>query len=575
MRWTRTLIPTLKEAPAEAEARSHVLMLRAGLIRKLGSGAYSYLPLGWRVLNKIAAIVREEMDRTGALEVLMPALWPIEVLAESGRLAVFGEDVLRITDRHGRECVLGPTHEEIVTGLVRDNLKSYRQLPVNIYQIQTKFRDEVRPRFGALRTREFLMKDAYSFHTGQASLERTYEEMYGAYCRIFDRCGLDYVVIEAESGAMGGTRSQEFMVPSGLGDDLYVQCPGCGYAANVDRAEIALPHGGAAPAAPPAGSPALREVLTPAATTIEKVSSFLGVTPDRLIKTLLYLADGAPVAALVRGDHELNESKLARVLGAPGVTLADAATIESATRAPVGFAGPVQLEGVPIVADPAVMQVTDGVTGANRKDAHLMGVVPGRDFQPGRVADPCGRCGKPFRLSHGIEVGHLFQLGTKYSQALRATFLDARGEQRPYLMGCYGIGINRIAAARIESSSDEDGIIWSPDIAPYEVLVLPLDMSEERLVAAAEAAYAALRADGLDALLDDRDERPGVKFNDADLIGFPLRVVVGKGYLKTGKLELQVRRDGSRAEVQPAELPARVREALGRLRKAVPGAGRA
>ncbi len=569
MRWSRSLIPTLKETPAEAENKSHVLMLRAGMIRKLGSGTYSYLPLGQRTLNKITAIVREEMDAAGALEVLMPALWPAEIMARSGRLEVFGDDLIRFTDRHGRQGVLAPTHEEVITALVRDNVASYRQLPLNLYQIQTKFRDEVRPRFGVLRTREFIMKDAYSFHADQESLEETYRDMHDAYCRIFERCGLDYVVVEAESGAMGGARSEEFMVSSSVGDDLYLECAACGYAANAERAEVGAPPS----AAERKADPQLREVPTPGASTVAQVGGMLGVAPEQIIKTLIYRADGRPVAALVRGDHELNEAKLARALGAKSVEAADAETVESATGAPVGFAGPVGLEGIEMVADPAVLRIENGVTGANRAEAHLVGVVPGRDFQPGRIedihtasdGDPCPRCGEAMKLSHGIEVGHVFQLGTKYSKLLNATFLDASGRERPYVMGCYGIGVNRIAAAAVEQLADERGIVWPPAIAPYEVVVVPLDMSDEKIVAAAEEAYEALRQVGADVILDDRRDRPGVKFKDADLIGFPLRVVVGKGYLKSGELELQVRRDGSQSDVPPGELGGRVRAMLEQL----------
>lgn len=573
MRWTCTLIPTMKETPVEAEAKSHVLLLRAGMIRKLGSGTYSYLPLGQRVLNKIVAIVRREMDRSGALEILMPALWPVEIMAESGRLEVFGEDLFRFKDRHGREGVLAPTHEEVVTALVRDNVSSYRQLPLNLYQIQTKFRDEVRPRFGPLRTREFIMKDAYSFHLEQVSLEQTYQEMFRAYCRVFKQCGLDYVVVEAESGAMGGALSQEFMVPSAIGDDLYVECAACGYAANVERADVAPP--------PPAclkGDCELKVVATPGATTIEQVSRLLNVRPEQMIKTLIYRADGRPVAALVRGDHELNEGKLARALSTPGVEPADAQTIESVTGAPVGFAGPVGLKGVEIIADHAVMHVEDAVTGANQADAHLVGVVPGRDFGADRIedirtaadGDPCPRCRRVMKLSHGLEVGHLFQLGTKYSEAVGATCLDAEGRARPYVMGCYGIGVNRIAAAVVERFADENGIVWPPAIAPYEVVVIPLDMSEQKVVAAAESAYGMLLRAGVDAILDDRSERPGVKFHDADLIGFPLRVVVGKGFLNTGQLELQVRRDGRKAFLRPEELAQRTQELLAQLHASAP-----
>jgi len=554
MRWTRTLIPTLKESPAEAEAKSHVLMLRAGMIRRLGSGTYSYLPLGLRTLNKIVHIVRQEMDRAGALEILMPALWPIELFQQSGRLEVFAEDLMKLTDRHGRLHALAPTHEEVVTALVRDNVASYRQLPVNLYQIQTKFRDEPRPRFGILRTREFIMKDAYSFDMDEEGLEESYRRMYDAYCRIFDRCGLPYVVVEAESGAMGGSGSHEFMVPCETGTADYVQCPRCGYAANVERAEVAP-----VPRRQTEAEPELKEVATPGRTTIEQVSEFLGVSAGRMIKTLIYLADGEPVAALVRGDHEINEKKLAALLGAASVELADAATIQRVTGAPVGFAGPVGLKGLKIVSDYAVCALADGVTGANKEDAHLVGVVPGRDYQPDveadiRVAthgDACARCGAPLNIYSAVEVGHIFKLGTKYSEAIGAKFLDARGKERSYVMGCYGIGINRIMAAAVESSADGKGIAWSPEIAPYQALVLPLDLSNEKVKQASEEAYKALRDGGLDTLLDDRSESPGVKFNDADLIGFPVRVVIGKGYLRTGEYEVQVRRNGRSFAVAP------------------------
>jgi prolyl-tRNA synthetase len=566
MRWSSTLIPTRKEDPGGATARSHQLMLRAGLIRQVGSGAYAYLPLGTRVLNKVVAIVREEMDRCGAIELHMPALWPRELLQESGRVEVFGEDLFSLSDRHGRPHVLAPTHEEVVTAIVRDDVTSYRQLPVILYQIQTKFRDEPRPRFGVLRTREFLMKDAYSFSADAADLDECYMRVYEAYERIFRRCGLRCVVVEAESGAMGGESSHEFMVPSPIGSDSFVRCTGCGYAANVERA----PAPTTPPAEAPEQEPVLREVETPGMTTIEQVSRFLDVTPDRLIKTLVYVADGRPVCVLVRGDHEVNETKLARMLAADSLSLADAETIEKLTGAPVGFAGPVGLRGCTVLVDHAAAGVRDGVTGANKADAHLTGVVPGRDFEVGETVDVryatpedrCWRCGAALEFAQGIEVGHTFKLGTKYSKALNAYYLDAAGARQPYVMGCYGIGINRIPAALIESSADDDGIVWCPNIAPYEVLVLPLDMSDEKIVACAEEVYATLQAEALDVLLDDRDERPGPKFKDADLIGVPLRVVIGKGYLRAGTLELQRRLDHSRTEVPPAQLVSAVREAL-------------
>jgi len=569
MRWSQTLIPTLKESPADAVANSHKLMLRAGMIRPVGSGSYTYLPMGWRSLNKVIHIVREEMDAAGAIEMLMPSLWPLDLLEASGRIDAFGDDLIRFTDRHGRPHVMAPTHEEVVTGIVRDEVKSYRQLPINLYQIQTKFRDETRPRYGVLRTREFIMKDAYSFSMDEAGLNDCYEQMYEAYCRIFDRCGLNYVVIEAESGAMGGSASHEFMVPGAIGSDAFVECEGCGYAANVERAKVAP----APKPETPGAEPELMDVETPGRTTIEQVSEFLGCRLEQMIKTLIYVADGEPVAVLVRGDHDVNEMKLQRVLDAESLALADRETIRKVTGAPVGFAGPVGLAGVRICADHAVLAITDGVTGANKADAHVVGVLPGRDFEPDEVADirnivpgdACWRCGKPINMKQGIEVGHVFKLGSKYSKALGAKFLDRDGSEKPYVMGCYGIGVNRIVAALIESTADDAGIVWCPTIAPYEVLVLPLDMSEEAVTMAAEDAYARLREAGADVLLDDRDERPGVKFKDADLVGFPLRIVIGKGFLRTGQLELQRRKDKMRADVPPEDIAEAVRNGLAEL----------
>lgn len=569
MRWSATLIPTLKEDPVGAVAPSHRLMVRAGLIRRVGSGSYAYLPLGMRALAKAAAIVREEMERAGAVEVLMPILWPEELMQPTGRLEAFDEDLLRFTDRHGRPHVLAPTHEEVVTALVRDGVKSYRQLPITLYQVQTKLRDEARPRFGILRTREFMMKDAYSFSMDEAGLEDCYQKMREAYGRIFERCGLDYVVAEAESGAMGGEESHEFMVPASTGTGWFVQCAACGYAANVEKAAVPAP-----PEPEPLDyEPELREVETPGRTTIEQVSEFLGAPPDRMMKTIIYVADGEPVAALVRGDHEVNEAKLRQELNARTLEQAGPELIENLTGAPVGFAGPVGLDGVEFVVDQAAARVQDAVTGANRADAHLVGVVPGRDFAAGRVADirlvtahdRCPRCGEPIAVHQGIEVGHIFKLGTKYSSALGATFMDPGGVNRPYVMGCYGIGINRIVAAAVETSADEKGIVWPPSLAPYEVTVLPLDMSQEEVTEAAESAYATLREAGLDVLLDDRDERPGVKFKDADLVGIPVRVVVGKGFLSSGAFELQLRRDDSRREVAAGALVGAVRECLAEL----------
>jgi len=584
VRWSETFIPTLRNDPVEAAAASHRLMLRAGMIRQVGAGSYAYLPLGLRALNKVVGIVRQEMDRAGALEVLLPALWPAELLEKTGRLEAFGQDLISFLDRHGRPHVLAPTHEELATSIVRDDVRSYRQLPLLFYQVQTKFRDEPRPRSGVLRTREFIMKDAYSFSADDAGLDECYARMCGAYRSIFERCGLTFVAVEAGPGAMGGEVSHEFMVPAQAGEDAFVQCSapgagyatqegaagtGCGYAANVEHAAIQPP-----PEPPPLGYvPQLREVHTPGQTTIQHVSRFLNVRPEQMIKTIIYVTEGRPVAALVRGDHDVNEAKLRRELGTTSLALADPATIERVSGAPVGFSGPVGLKEVEVLVDHAAMRVQDGVVGANKADAHLTGVVPGRDFPLARVADircvtshdRCCRCGGPICFLNGIEVGHVFKLGTRYSDALGATYLDSDGKRKPFVMGSYGIGVNRILAALVESVADAQGIAWPPSIAPYEALVMPLDMSQKAVVAAAETAHDALENAGLEALLDDRDERPGVKFHDAELIGLPVRIVVGRGYLTSGNLELQVRQDGSRKEVPAAHVVEAVREVLASL----------
>ncbi len=543
MRWSRTFIPTMKETPADADITSHRLMLRAGLIRKVTAGAYTYLPLGLRALAKAENIVREEMDRAGAVEILMPALQPEDLWAETGRIETFGPDLVRYIDRHERTLIFGPTHEEVVTDLVRHHISSYKQLPVTFYQIQTKFRDEVRPRFGVLRSKEFLMKDAYSFNPGEESLEKSYRDMHEAYRRICERAGLPYVVVAAESGAIGGDVSEEFMVPCEAGEDSIATCD-CGYSANVERAE-------AAAETPEKASPPgrLEVVETPGCTTIQAVSGFLKVEPRRLIKTLIYSADGAPVAALVRGDHELNETKLLRVTGAGEIQLADAATIERVTGAPVGFAGPVGLD-IPIYVDHAVAALAWGATGANKADAHMVNVVPGRDFALTESADlhtvtegdRCPKCKETFRIGRGIEMGHIFKLGRKYSETMGATFLDENGKSKVLTMGCYGIGINRIVAAMIETSFDEKGIIWKMGIAPFHVEIVALDMRNADVRAASEILERSLEAAGIEVLYDDRDATAGVKFNDADLIGLPLRVTIGARSLKKGTVELK-RRD--------------------------------
>ena len=556
MRWSRTLIPTQKESPADAVAPSHVLLLRAGFIRQLGSGAYTYLPLGLRVLGKAIRIIREEMDAAGAVELLMPALTPIELWEESGRAETMRDVLMQLTLGGERRVALGPTHEEVVTDLARDLLKSYKQLPITLYQVQTKFRDEPRPRFGILRTREFLMKDAYSFDADLGQLNGSYEAMYEAYCRIFDRCGLDYVAVEAESGPIGGDASHEFMVPSATGEDTVIRCPSCDYAANRERAEVGTI---AKPEAPDPAAPPSEAVSTPGRRTIEEVCDFLKVREDQTAKLLVYLADGRPVAALIRGDHEANEAKVRRAFNASTLAPADAEAIRRATGAPIGFLGPIGIS-IPLAVDQAVAALGSVVVGGNEVDVHRKGVVPGRDFPLDRVldlrdavpGDPCPRCGSSMEVAQGIEVGHVFKLGTKYSKAMGATILDEHGQAIPILMGCYGIGVNRILAAAVESGHDDDGILWPIALAPYEVLIAPLQVQNEAVMAAATALEATLEAAGIDVLLDDRDQRPGVKFKDGDLIGVPLRVVFGERGLKAGTVEVKWRTDAKAREITAA-----------------------
>lgn len=557
MRYTKYFIPTYREIPAEAEVISHQLMLRAGLIRKLTAGIYTYLPAGLRSIRKVENIIREEMNRAGAIELLMPAVQPAELWQDSGRWNVYGKELLRFRDRHNRDACLAPTHEEVITDLVRKEIRSYKQLPVNFYQIQTKFRDEIRPRFGLMRAREFIMKDAYSFDVDEEGANRSYEVMYETYSRIFSRCGLKFRAVEADSGAIGGSYSHEFMVLAETGEDQLVSCTKCDYAANLEKAEVKAPkpppsHG----SSPQTDEKPLQEVQTPDIKTIEQVSDFLSIDSETLIKTLIYVADGQPVAALVRGDHEINETKLKNHLGASIVELAPPEIIEEVTGAPIGFAGPVGLK-VKIIADYAIEDTRNWVTGANKADTHLINVKLGRDFQVDSFADlrvitpqdPCPRCGAPLHFSRGIEVGHVFKLGTKYSKAMNASFLDKKGEERLIVMGCYGIGVGRTVAAAIEQNHDEHGIIFPIPIAPFEVLVLALQMHEPQVREAAERLYSDLRRKGVDVLLDDRDERPGVKFNDADLIGIPVRITVGQKGLKSGQVELKLRSEKTSRQV--------------------------
>ena len=546
MRYTQLLMPTLREEPAEAEVVSHKLMLRAGMIRKLAAGIYTFLPLGVRVMQKVERIIREEMNKAGALEVLMPCILPAELWKESGRWDQYGRELLRIKDRHERDYCFGPTHEEVITDLARREIRSYRQLPLNLYQIQTKFRDEVRPRFGVMRAREFIMKDAYSFDADEEGAERSYWRMYEAYTRIFQRCGLKFRAVEADTGLIGGSFSHEFMVLADTGEDVIVSCSQCDYAANLERAEV-----GKAVEEVDERMKDLQKVRTPERKSVEEVVEFLGVPPQRLVKTLIFETEKGVIAALVRGDHEINEAKLRRHMGVAQLQMAADEVIADVTHAPKGFAGPVGLE-VKLVADYAVEGMKNFITGANEPDAHLINVNLGRDFQVDEFADirlakdgdPCPRCPGRLQVSKGIEVGHIFKLGTKYSKAMGATYLDPKGREKPLVMGCYGIGVGRTVAAAIEQNHDEDGIIFPMSIAPFHVLILPVNNKDVRIMKVAEDLYLVLQQRGVEVLLDDRDERAGVKFKDADLIGIPLRLTVGEKNVGVGKVEIRIRRSG-------------------------------
>ncbi|RMF95015.1 MAG: proline--tRNA ligase [Gammaproteobacteria bacterium] len=554
MRLSRLPLNTLKEVPADAEVVSHQLMLRAGLIRKLAAGLFTWMPLGLKVLRKVEAIVREEMDRAGAFELLMPAVQPAELWRESGRWDVYGDLLLRIRDRHDREFCFGPTHEEVITDIARRELKSYRQLPVSYYQIQTKFRDEIRPRFGVMRAREFLMKDAYSFHLDQASLEATYQRMAEAYARIFTRLGLRFRAVEADSGEIGGARSQEFHVLAESGEDAIAWCEHDDFAANVELAP-ALPP----PGPRPAPTAELTRVATPGARSIDEVSELLGVPPSRCLKTLLVQAsDGGCVALVLRGDHELNPLKAERLpqVAAP-LALATAEQVQAATGCEPGFLGPVGLQ-LPLIADHAAAAGADFVCGANEVDAHYTGFNWGRDAPEPETADlrnivagdPSPLGGGPVSIARGIEVGHIFQLGDKYSRALQATVLDRDGREVPMIMGCYGIGVSRIVAAAIEQNHDEQGIIWPEPMCPLEVMLVVLNPKKsESVTAAAERLYEDLSRAGIEVLMDDRDARPGVKFADADLVGLPHRLTLGQRGLDAGVVEYRERRSGAEEQV--------------------------
>ncbi|MBN2397818.1 MAG: proline--tRNA ligase [Deltaproteobacteria bacterium] len=556
MRYSEMFLPTTKETPSDAEIVSHQLMLRAGMIRKLAGGIYSYLPLGYRVIRKVESIVREEMTRAGAQEVFLPAVQPAELWMESGRWNMYGKELLRLKDRHNRDYCIGPTHEEVITALVRDEIQTYRQLPRNLYQIQTKFRDEIRPRFGVMRSREFGMKDAYSFDATDKGAEESYRKMFDAYNRIFERCGLHFRPVEADSGNIGGSFSHEFMVTADSGEDAMVHCTSCAYAANLEKAECSRPEqeeGTDAEYLP------LEEVHTPDARTIEEVCAFLGVEPHDVVKTMLFVCDAGPVAVLVRGDEEINEIKLKNYLGCDSLELATDDIIMEITGSPRGFAGPIGIT-CRIIADYSLLGMKNFVVGGNREDYHIKNCNRPRDFQITEYADlriiregdPCPRCGGEIRIARGIEVGHVFKLGVKYSEAMHATFLDSDGKEKHMIMGCYGIGIGRTVAACIEQSHDENGIIWPLSIAPFHVIITPVNINDEQTSRVAEELYGHLVADGVEVLLDDRDERAGVKFKDADLIGMPLRITVGPKGLAGGAVEIKFRKSG-KVETIPIE----------------------
>jgi prolyl-tRNA synthetase len=566
MLWSKILIPTLKEDPADAEVISHKLLVRAGFIRQVSRGVYDYFPLALRVIRKIEQIVREEMNRAGAQELLMPITAPAELWQESGRWEMYGKELLRFKDRNERDFCLGPTHEEIVTDLVRRSVRSYRELPFNLYQIQTKFRDEPRPRFGLMRGREFIMKDAYSFHTDVEDCRREYDNMYQTYKRIFSRCGLRFRPVEADTGTIGGSQSHEFQVLAESGEDAIVSCNSCDYAANVEKAEVKATR--------PTGrdiaeeSPKLEKVSTPGKKSVAEVAEYLKLPSENFIKTLVYRTDsGEFVAVLARGDHEVNELKLKTVLGCREIALADEASVATAIGVAPGFLGPIGLK-LRVLADLSVHGMRAAVTGANEPNAHFINVDQERDFTPtvfadlrlAAAGDPCPRCEHGRLEAHrGIEVGQVFYLGTKYSVAMGATYLDAEGRERPIEMGCYGIGVSRLVAAAIEQNHDANGIIWPFSVAPFQVLLLPINYKDQSIREATDNLYGELQKHGVEVLLDDRDERPGVKFKDADLVGIPLRVTIGAKGLEKGCLELRLRRDGKTEEVPVADGATKIR----------------
>ncbi|RKO60920.1 proline--tRNA ligase [Caldibacillus debilis] len=570
MRQSASFIPTLRETPQDAEIKSHQLLLRAGYIRQLASGIYTFLPLGIRVLQKIEKIVREEMDRIGAVELLMPALNPAELWQESGRWETYGPDLMRLKDRHERDFLLGPTHEEVITKLVRDEVKSYKKLPLILYQIQTKFRDEKRPRFGLLRGREFVMKDAYSFHADRESLDEVYDKMYEAYTRIFTRLGLNFRAVIADSGAIGGKGTHEFMVLSEVGEDTIAYSDGSDYAANIEMAEAA-----AAYEKPDEEERPLEKRFTGDRKTIEEVAAFLQVSPERCIKSLLFTVDGHYVLALVRGDHEVNDVKLKNFFDAQVVELAGEQAVKEVLKCPVGNLGPVAMKNeqpVKVVADHAVKYIVNGCTGANEEGYHFVNVNPERDFQGVEYADirfikegdpsPDGK--GTIRFTKGMEVGHIFKLGTRYSDAMKAVFLDENGKERPMIMGCYGIGISRLVSAIAEQTSDEKGLVWPKSVAPFDIHLILINERDEKQKQMAEELYDFLRREGFEVLYDDRKERPGVKFADSDLIGIPVRLTVGNKAAED-LVEIKLRKSGEMWETERSRVFAQLKEIFERI----------
>lgn len=548
MRFSQLLIPTLKEDPSEAEVISHKLLLRAGYIRKLTSGSYTYLPMGLAAIRKVEQIVREEMNRAGAQEILMPMVQPADLWQESGRWQEYGKELLRVHDRHNRDFCLGPTHEEVITDIARKNIHSYKQLPMNLYQIQTKYRDEARPRFGLMRGREFIMKDGYSFDATDKGAEETYKKMKDAYQRIFTRCGLSFRAVDADSGSIGGSFSHEFMVLADTGEDTIVVCKSCSYAANMEKAvcqessatqDVALKD--------------IEKIETPGKRKVQIVCDFLKIKPSELVKTLVYIVKDEAIAVLLRGDHEVEDVKLANLLGVSDedLRLADDKELFDATGTPSGYLGPIGLT-IKVVADQEIATMQNFAVGANEKNFHLLNVNMGRDFTPSlsgdirkvTADDRCASCGGELELTKGIEVGHIFKLGTKYSEALKATFLDDQGAEIPYIMGCYGIGVSRVVAATIEQHHDKDGMKFPTAVAPVQALVLNLSPKDEEISTAAEKIYEDLQKENFEVILDDRDERPGIKFKDADLIGIPFRITVGKSFSKEGIIEVRSRATG-------------------------------